>query len=166
VSDFTPIIQLATALAIAVGFCAQIYLQVKQARRQVEQDRKQDAAVEAVRIQAMKAAVEVKGVKEALGASQITVDENNQQTRESLADLAQVGHSTHVLVNEKMQIQLDINAKLARELSDLLKTPERLAAAEQAEKMSTEHSGKQKILDAKDAGAIVGTFIGKVESKP
>jgi len=55
--------------------------------------------------------------------------------------------SIHILVNSSMSAQLKTNAVLARRLAVLLKTPEDVAAADLAEKLSREHEIKQAAID-------------------
>lgn len=65
-----------------------------------------------------------------------------------MAQLSKVAGKTHTLVNSNMGIQLKLNAGNSQIVAELRGRPEDIEAAKLAEKMLTEHEGKQAQVDA------------------
>ncbi len=59
-----------------------------------------------------------------------------------------VVETVHTLVNNDMHLALEGNAKLARQVADLLGTPATRVAAEEAEKKLAAHDARQASVDA------------------
>ncbi len=89
------------------------------------------------------AAEQVKEVKE-------DAKETAGATADKLDAMERLGKSTHQLVNSAMGEQLRLYASTARQLADILKTPDSIAAATKAEGNLADHIGKQKAADVSD----------------
>lgn len=130
------------AIAISVGFIAQIVLQVMakmEANRIAKQLR---ADTDAVATRAKIAAIKVEDVRNTLV---VTTD----ITTEKLDKLAKVTDDVHTLVNSNMGVQLRLNAELSRWKADNSKG-DKLAedAAIEAEKAYRDHMAKQHEVDS------------------
>lgn len=64
-------------------------------------------------------------------------------TASAVETIAVVGDQVHTLVNGGMGFVLKANAEMARQLAGILKTPESVKAAEEAEAKLAEHALKQ-----------------------
>lgn len=89
---------------------------------------------------AEKSAIKTEEVKQ-------TLDVRTDRDEESAKKLSEVVKETHALVNSSFQTQLRIAAVALRRVADLSKLPEDIRAAEDAEKLYTEHKTKQDKLD-------------------
>jgi len=123
-----------TAVAVTVGFIAQIVLQVLA---------RWDAARTAAKAQAAasNAATQVSAVKRTLETATATSDAK-------LDSLGKVATATHALVNNNMAVQLRLNAALARRLAELTRDLSDIRAADLADQLLAEHEAKQAVVDA------------------
>lgn len=116
----------ATLLIAYTGFRKMKHLQGKAATKAAE-----DAA---------HAAEKVEGVR-------LNLEGNQRQVTGQLESIEQTGKDTHTLVNNKMAIQLKINADKSRRLAEITKDPADILEALEAERMLDEHLGRQGNVD-------------------
>lgn len=70
------------------------------------------------------------------------------ETKQIVGETKVLGEQTHILVNERMAIQLRLSARSARRTADLTKDPEDERLALEAEKLLREHMAQQQLVDA------------------
>ena len=97
---------------------------------------------------AARAASKVEQVRETLVDTREATNVNHAENARSLEALKKVAKETHILVNNKMAIQLRMTAGALRRIADMTKDPEDEKAALIADAAYREHLGKQLVVDA------------------
>ncbi len=81
-----------------------------------------------------------------------TLEATDVKTAMRLDNMADVAAATHTLVNNKMAVQLQLNAVVMRRLAGLTNDAEDVRAASAAEDLYREHMAKQAAVDATKGG--------------
>lgn len=100
-------------------------------------------------LQQQRVAVKAEEVADKVEQVQTVLQMTDAETRIKLNSLVKVADDTHTLVNNNMAIQLRLNAELSKWKADQTKKVEDIEAATMAEKLYTEHEGKQRVVDAR-----------------
>lgn len=101
------------------------------------------AAVKQVAVEASKATEKVEQVA-------VKLDETKTETNQKLDSIAEVADKVHILTNNNMQIQLELNKLVSDRLAVADPTQENLDGAAKADRDLKDHIAKQKKVDAKE----------------